>query len=184
MELSALVKALPSDKDEIIALVHGVVKNLNQNGIPQWDDVYPSASDVEEDLKNGQLYALRASGKIIGIITLNRESEPDYQYAKWQYRGSDYAVVHRLCVSSAAQGQGIGTKLMLMAEAMLKQRGIKSVRLDAFSKNPQSLRLYEKLGYRIVGEANWRKGRFYLLEKDITASSENGAPHEGRSDKR
>jgi predicted GNAT family acetyltransferase len=39
--------------------------------------------------------------------------------------------------------------------------------LDAFSLNPFALRLYEKIGYVRVGEANWRKGLFYLYEKKI-----------------
>ena len=30
-----------------------------------------------------------------------------------------------------------------------------------------NMKMYEKLGYVNVGEANWRKGKFYLLEKKI-----------------
>ncbi len=50
---------------------------------------------------------------------------------------------------------------------MLRDRGIESVRLDAFSLNPYALRMYEGLGYKKVGEANWRKGLFYLFEKNL-----------------
>ena len=102
------------------------------------------------------------------MITLNRESDPDYANGKWHYQGPEYMVVHRLIVCPSAQGQGVGTRMMRMAEAMLRERGIQSVRLDAFAQNPYSLRLYDKLGYRIAGEAVWRMGLFYLMEKDIT----------------
>ena len=76
-------------------------------------------------------------------------------------------VIHRLCVSPHMQGQGVGTRMMQMIERMLCKQGIQSIRLDAFSKNPYSLKLYQKLGYSTVGEALWRKGLFYLMEKNI-----------------
>ncbi len=169
MEISALEKAAPGDREEIAAMVRQAVISLNQTGIPQWDEVYPSAADIDADIEKRQLYVVRAGGAIAGIITLNQECDPDYQNGQWEYRGADFMVVHRLIVSPAVQGQGIGTKIMRMAEEMLAENGMKSVRLDAFTQNPYSLRLYEKLGYRVAGEARWRKGRFYLMEKVIAS---------------
>lgn len=167
MQLSALEKAAQNDAAEIIALIRRVVDDLNRRGIPQWDDVYPRAENVEEDIRKGELYVSRADGRIAGIITLNRECDPDYQNGDWEYAGPDFRVVHRLCVSPDAQGQGVGRQMMGMAEDMLREQGVQSVRLDAFVKNPYSIRLYQKLGYRVAGEATWRKGLFFLMEKNI-----------------
>ena len=50
-------------------------------------------------------------------------------------------------------------------EKTLKAQGIEAVRLDAFTKNPYALKLYERCGYHNVGMAHWRKGDFYLMEK-------------------
>lgn len=169
--VSALEKATPGDRDAIVALVTAVVDCLNQSGIPQWDDVYPNAETVDEDLRNGQLYVVRGEAGIAGIVTLNREFDPAYKNGDWSYRGQDFAVVHRLCVAPAMQGQGVGRRIMRMVEAMLKDSGVQSVRLDAFSQNPYSLRLYEKLGYRVTGRALWRKGLFYLMEKTLGESA-------------
>ncbi len=167
MKITALQQATADDRDAIVALVHAVVDHLNQNDIAQWDEVYPNESHVDEDLQNRQLYLAKAGGTLAGIITLNRDSDPEYATADWQYNGPDYRVVHRLCVSPALQGQGIGRQMMQLAEAMLKVSGVKSLRLDAFSQNPQALKLYQNLGYRITGTAHWRKGLFYLMEKNI-----------------
>ena len=172
MMISALEKASTDDRDEIVSLIHFVVEHLNQIGIPQWDERYPKASDIDEDIRKEQLYIVRARRKIAGIITLNKESDSEYKNGDWIYAGPDYRVVHRLCVAPDMQGHGIGTRIMQMAEKMLWESGVKSVRLDAFSQNPYSLRLYEKLGYRVAGEALWRKGLFYLMEKDITAEAQ------------
>lgn len=56
---------------------------------------------------------------------------------------------------------------MLEVESMAMKNGIKAIRLDAFTENPIALRLYEKLGYNIAGYADWRKGRFALMEKKL-----------------
>lgn len=54
-----------------------------------------------------------------------------------------------------------------LIEEYLRNKGIECVRLDAFSKNPSALRMYEKIGYRRSGEIYWRKGLFYLYEKKL-----------------
>lgn len=167
MELSALEKATEADQEEIVTLFRRAVEHLNETGIPQWDEIYPTANDVAGDIQNGQLYVARLGMKIAGVITLNQTFDPEYANGDWNYQGPDYMVVHRLCVSPDAQGQGVGTRMMRMAEAMLKEQGVQSMRLDTFSRNPWSMRIYQKLDYRTVGKAVWRKGLFYLMEKNI-----------------
>lgn len=56
---------------------------------------------------------------------------------------------------------------MLYIENELRKQGVKAIRLDAFEKNPYALKLYEKLGFEKVGHAQWRKGRFLLMEKKL-----------------
>ena len=169
MEISGLEKAAQSDRNEIVSIVGRAVEHLNHSGIPQWDEVYPHKNDVDEDIQRGQLYVARAEGQIAGIITLNQECDPEYQNGAWGLSGAGFHGGTPPDRIAAMQGRGIGTQMMCMAEAMLRENGMKSIRLDAFSQNPYSLRLYEKLGYHTVGEAVWRKGLFYLMEKDIGA---------------
>lgn len=42
-----------------------------------------------------------------------------------------------------------------------------SIRLDVFTKNPYAQKLYRKNGYQVRGFADWRKGRFDLMEKKL-----------------
>lgn len=44
---------------------------------------------------------------------------------------------------------------------------LEAIRLDVFSRNPYSQRLYARAGYVQTGIADWRMGRFYLMEKYI-----------------
>jgi ribosomal protein S18 acetylase RimI-like enzyme len=101
---------------------------------------------------------------IIGAIVLNDRQDEQYLRGDWRHN-EPAAVVHRLCIDPACQQKGYGMQAMQLAEAALKEQGYRSVRLDAFSQNPYALRLYERLGYRRAGEALYRKGLFYLLEK-------------------
>lgn len=105
--------------------------------------------------------------KIACAFVLNSDYDEEYINGNWKYRNESFSIVHRLCVNPDFQNQGIGTHSMILIEKMLREDGIESIRLDAFSLNQFALRLYEKIGYIRVGEANWRKGLFYLYEKKI-----------------
>ena len=52
-------------------------------------------------------------------------------------------------------------------ENQIKEMGYQSVRLDTFTENPFAQRLYLHNGYESRGYANWRKGKFDLMEKKL-----------------
>jgi GNAT superfamily N-acetyltransferase len=88
----------------------------------------------------------------------------------WSIRAPRVAVVHRLMVHPVCQGRGIGPYLMRFAELRARQLGYGAMRLDAFTRNPRSLHLYQRLGYRDAGPVRLRKGLFRCLEKDLAAA--------------
>ncbi|HEX3039603.1 MAG TPA: GNAT family N-acetyltransferase, partial [Caproiciproducens sp.] len=103
----------------------------------------------------------------VAAVVLNEEQDTQYQTGKWKYTNGKIAVIHRLCVKPTEQHKGLGRKMMQLAEQELRRQGYRSVRLDAFTHNPFSCRLYESIGYRRTGEVLFRKGRFYLYEKTL-----------------
>lgn len=162
----AMRLATPADMPAVYALYREAIDHMNAHGIPQWDEVYPAPALLEEDLMRGELYVADAAGGVLAAVVLNEQSDPAYGDAEWLHEGP-YTVVHRLCVSPAAQGKGVGRGLMAAVEAWAKARGYRAIRLDAFSLNPHALHMYAGLGYERRGEAHWRKGLFYLLEKKL-----------------
>jgi len=54
---------------------------------------------------------------------------------------------------SEHRGQGIGTKLMSVANEQARQHGFNTLSLVAFAQNEGSVRLYKRLGYEIVDHA-------------------------------
>ena len=71
-------------------------------------------------------------------------------------------------ITPSFQNCGVAKRVMAYVEKQVLLWGGQSIRLDVFSENPYALKLYEACGYNPVGEANWRKGKFYLMEKYLT----------------
>ena len=160
-------KAEPEDKDEIMRLIRAAVEKMNRDGIRQWDELYPDENTIQHDIENGELIKGSYCGKIVVIYVINESCDDEYNDADWQYTGGAYRILHRLCVCPDFQNQGIAGSALRHIESVLSAEGIASLRLDAFLQNPYALSLYKKFGYRIAGYADWRMGRFCLMEKRL-----------------
>lgn len=155
------------DLDEIYSLVQAAVKCMEENGIQQWDALYPTYDDFEEDIRKGQLYAGSQDNVLAVIYVVNRECDAEYKNGSWSYPDDRYCVIHRLCVNPVFQNRGVAKIALKAAENQALKEGCQAVRLDVFSENQVAVRLYEGAGYQRVGYADWRKGRFWLMEKRL-----------------
>jgi ribosomal protein S18 acetylase RimI-like enzyme len=153
------------DLQQVLSLFAGAVARMRNAGIDQWDERYPDRETLTADLEKGEMYLLCAGGGPLSAVVLNAEQAPEYAAVGWKFRGSPAAVIHRLCVAADTQGKGVGGKTLLCAEKVLQEEGFRSVRLDAFTKNPIALRLYESNGYLLAGRVTFRKGIFNCYEK-------------------
>lgn len=94
--------------------------------------------------------------------------------------GSRRAYMYAFRIRPAYRGSGVGTLLMDIAEADLKQRGFRRVCLSVARNNLAARRLYERLGFRVVSAEPgiWsyldHRGRLrevnepaWLMEKEI-----------------
>lgn len=158
-------KADKQDLEEIERVVKCAIAEMNTNKIPQWDELYPTGEDFEQDIIKEELFVGQIEEKIAVLFALNQETDEAYESADWKYPQKSYEVIHRLCVHPCFQGKGVAKMTMDFIEKFLTGKGIESIRLDVFSRNPYALKLYEKCGFKKTGEANWRKGKFYLMEK-------------------
>ena len=153
------------DLDEICRMVNNAVNKLIENNIFQWDEIYPTEVDFREDINKKELYVGVVDGQIVVTYTINHEYDEEYKKGKWKYEDIPYCVVHRLCVNPDFQNRGIGRHTLLHIEEQMLFNGIQAIRLDAFTQNPYSLKMYNSLDYSFAGYVNFRKGKFCLLEK-------------------
>ena len=78
----------------------------------------------------------------------------------------DWLHIEYLWVAEGERGRGLGSQLVLAAEAEAVARGCIGSTLDTFSF--QALGFYEKLGYEVIGSLSGYAGthtRFYLQKK-------------------
>lgn len=64
----------------------------------------------------------------------------------------DVGYLHAVRVRPAFRNRGIGTQLIMEAEALLRCRGFCRAALAVARDNPDARRLYERLGYAVIAE--------------------------------
>ena len=68
---------------------------------PGWEKgVYPADAFLKESLAAGELYALRADGKIIAAMVLNHHCNDGYNGTKWNVEAAvdEITVIHALAL--------------------------------------------------------------------------------------
>ena len=160
-------KADISQLDEIFSVYSNAIIAMEKDNIPQWDEIYPDKTILEEDISKNQMYIGKIDNEIAVCFVLSEECDEEYKNGKWHYPDAKFNVIHRLCVNPKFQNRGIATETMKYIEELSKSQGYDVIRLDCFTLNPYSQKLYNKTGYSVTGYADWRKGRFELREKKI-----------------
>lgn len=140
-----LKKATIGQLDEITAVYLRSKKDLDENGLLQWDDHYPGREYFEEQIGYGDLYCLYSDGELSGAVTLNTWQAAEWSEIPWKY--DEELVVHALFLDPMKQGKGLGTRFLEKCEEYAAENGYLSIRLDAYARNEGANYLYEKMGY-------------------------------------
>ena len=140
---------------------------MDHQGIPQWDDIYPSKAILTADIENQQMHLIEVEERVAGLIVVNEDQSPEYACVAWKFSGRAL-VVHRLTIHPEYQGRKLASYLMDFAEEMAATGNYDCIRLDAFTRNPGAFTLYENRGYRKAGIVRFRKGDFFCFEKKIS----------------
>ncbi|NCC67273.1 MAG: GNAT family N-acetyltransferase [Clostridia bacterium] len=160
-------KAQSADLDRVFDMFTAVIAEMERNGIHQWDELYPDRQILAEDIEKNELTVGILDGEIACAYVVNSECDEEYENGEWKYPDTSFCVIHRLCVSPQFQNRGLGAKTVTHIETQLRKENVETIRLDAYTLNPYALRLYDRLGYVRVGTVEWRKGRFWLMEKKL-----------------
>ncbi len=165
-ETISIRPARPDEIDVLMEMVRAVVRQLEADGIHQWDDVYPDRVVLRDDVERRDLSVIAVDGAIAGMIVLNEDQPPEYGELSWRGSGR-VLVIHRLIIHPDRQRRRLAVRLIEFAEASAAARGYDSIRLDAFTANPAAVALYERSGYRKAGTVKLRKGPFFCFEKPV-----------------
>jgi ribosomal protein S18 acetylase RimI-like enzyme len=156
-----------SHLSEIKQLTEACAKAMQEKGIFQWNEFYPSREKLAQDIEKEELYLLKKEGVITGIIVLTPEMDEEYIPIQWLTPNSENLYVHRLGTHPAVWGEGYGQTLMDFAETFARKNRFQSVRLDTFSQNLRNQKFYEARGYKRLGNIYFPKQSehpFYCYE--------------------
>lgn len=152
------------DQKEIVNIFKSVIDKQNDAGIKQWDmEIYPTPDDIRKDIDTQEMYVGTINNQIAVVYTINKEIDDQFQYASWR-EGTNFLIVHRLCVALGFQNQHIGRETMNHIQEESRNYGIKSIRLEVFTQNLSAVSLIEKLGYQRCGEGEWTLGKYNFYE--------------------
>ncbi len=165
-----IIKAEEKDFLEIMFIYQLTVYAMNDQGLFNWNTAYPGFRDVLADIREGDMYIYKEDEVVLGVVCLNQEQPEEYEPLSWKYDGP-FLVVHRLAVHPSFRNRHIGEKMMKFAAGMAKEKGFRSVRLDAITVNPSAMKLYSKTGYEQVGIIffSYQKDPFMCMELKIDA---------------
>lgn len=137
-----------SEIKDILNITKACAAEMNDNGIFQWNEHYPSESAFLNDLERNELYVKESNGQVIGNIVISTLMDEEYVPIQWLTPNGNSTYIHRLGIHPSYQGKGFAQELMDYAEAYSKSNGFNSVRLDTFSQNKRNQRFYEQRGYQ------------------------------------
>lgn len=73
------------DLDEICSLVQRAIAEMERQGIHQWDEIYPTRSDFENDIRKESLYLAFKEDTLVAFYVISCECDEQYQRGHWRY---------------------------------------------------------------------------------------------------
>ena len=119
----------------------------------RWSEDYPNLQILSWDLAQSGLYrAELPDGTTAGMIAIDRDSELDDM--GWQDGLTAAWELSRLAVLPEFQGTGLGQAIFGAAVALCREQGCPGLRLLVSLGFEQGIHIYEKYGFRRVGQTH------------------------------
>lgn len=164
-------KAVIEDIKNVMEIIKETIVEMHSYGNYQWDENYPQEKDFLNDIQKGDLFVAEREGKLVGFVCINKVEPVEYNGLNWSLN-DNVMVVHRMAVNPAYRKNGIGTELMKFADELALKNNIRYLKTDTYSLNSKMNRLFEKCGYKLVGEMSFlgKEKPFYCYEKVLNES--------------
>ncbi|SRR6056297_2185796 len=143
-------KAKIEELKDIYQLFEICSQDLINKGIYMWDEDYPTIELIEKEIKAGHLFVIEKNQKIICSFDLSDYLDDLWKEVAWQ--DDNFLGLHLLAVHPDYQGRGYGLKVIKFCENYAKNNNYSSLHLDVLSQNKAAINLYQKQGYKKIGE--------------------------------
>ena len=140
----------------IMTIINDAKEYLASQKIDQWQNGYPNAEQIENDIKNTESYVVvNNENTVIATAMFTLRKEPTYKEVidgSWIVNENDtYGVVHRMAIKKEFRKFGLATLMFDEFHIQLLKKNIKSLKIDTHEENFGMQALIKKLGYTYCG---------------------------------
>ena len=145
-----------NDVPQIMVIINDAKTYLASQNIDQWQNGYPNAEQVENDIEKGESFVVvNDDDTIMATSMFTLRKEPTYKEileGNWLISEDQvYGVVHRMAIKKEYRKLGLATFLFDEFHQQLKDQNIKSLKIDTHENNVGMQSLIKKLGYKYCG---------------------------------
>lgn len=153
------------DMDRAILVMYEVgmwMKESGMNPSKWWDPQNMNRDFLLRHTEPNEFYVALVNNKPVASVIL-QETERNQSWKSVDRENPQKALyIHWLCVSRDFAGQGFSKTMVDFAAQEAEKRGFKLLRLDTNADKESLCKLYEGLGFRIMGtEKDIRTTAFY-----------------------
>ena len=149
-EAGVIRAAVPADLPAIAAIVEAAyspyIARMGKKPGPMLDD-------YAARIRDGEATVLEAEGRVLGLLVLIDQPEA--------------LLLDNVAVAEAAQGRGIGKRLVEHAEAEARRRGYRAIALYTHETMTENVAIYTKLGYRETGRGEQAGYARVFMRKEL-----------------
>ena len=143
------------DISNIMIIIDDAKAYLASQNIDQWQNEYPNAEQVENDIKKGESYVvINDENQIMATSMFTVNPEPTYKVidGNWVIDENEvYGIIHRMAIKKTFRKLGLATFMFDEFHQQLKDKNIQSLKIDTHEKNIGMQSLIKKLGYAYCG---------------------------------
>lgn len=143
------------DIPKIMEIIVDAKSYLASLKIDQWQNGYPNAAQIENDIKNGESFVLvNDNNEVIATSMFTTKPEPTYKIIEgnWIVNESEkYGVIHRMAIKKEYLKFGLATFMFHKFHLQLEEDNITSLKIDTHEENMGMQTLLKKLGYQYCG---------------------------------
>jgi ribosomal protein S18 acetylase RimI-like enzyme len=144
-----------NDVIKIMQIIDDAKTYLASLNIDQWQNGYPNAEQVENDIKKEESYVvLNDNNQIMATSMFTTNKEPTYKIIDGNWiidESKKYGVIHRMAIKKEFRKLGLATILFDEFHQQLQNKNIQSLKIDTHEDNLGMQALIKKLGYKYCG---------------------------------
>lgn len=134
------------DLDDVLEMLNLCKIDMKERNLNIWNDNYPNEEIIKDDLLSNDSVVYDLNGKVIAFLAMKPNMEDEYE--DYYSNHKNYIFIQRVMVHPSYRRMGYGQQILNFIENL----GFDSIRLLTRNTNIYSVRLYTKLGYKVVRE--------------------------------